>query len=358
MSLTNPAETSSSILSFFKVEKLKLDFQPNNFINLSSSLTVPEFMNVNISILPFSAVLFSATGEKFVECSCSELSISGREQQHISPSFGFHLSDTLQSADSMGELIRDIVNTGRGLVSIGRIAFKGPSSDLAGLNRLFEIIKVNIPLEKIFGSSSQSTAGTPLLDLELLNAAFSVSENSISAKTNWQLISLIPLEANLPFLAIRMGLDDVDAAELFIPNIATKLGLTSIVNQISLLFSTNSLLPGKIASAFNSLRGSSTGIEAVFQGIQFGPSKELSYTLFNRINLHVPIHLQFNSGPSNLFHFKLPQAVKDFGLNTIRPRINKMDISVAPQSSCVLAADISFINSLPFTLDLSFSSLL
>lgn len=121
----------------------------------------------------------------------------------------------------------------------------------------------------------------PLLGLSLLGGRVTVADDTITISLDIDAKSLLPIEAALPFLSLRVGIDEGDAIKLSVYGLELKAGVNRVENTVELTFSKDPSLPGKMGQLVGSfLNGTLIENELLVQGARFGPRSEESYGMF------------------------------------------------------------------------------
>lgn len=292
----------------------------------------------------------------------------------------------------MGEIVRKAVMGIESFVSIGKLQFDGP--DMGAMNRLFTIIRVRLQVDtllypndgpSIFVSPAINKMGVesatdeslqPMLDLSVLGGSISVVDSSVVLCVELDSTSLLPIQASLPFLNLRVGIDDVDGFSLSIKGLELKNGSNSLSNTIELTFGNDATLPEKLGRVVNSiLTDSLVTNDIVIQGLRLGPSEADSYGishvyqhsigLFDKLNIRIPGFIlaaipDIINGPSknettrSILKLNLPPEFDSLDFSSLKPVINGLDIVTLPSSTLQLGLGAFLFNPLPFSLNISY----
>jgi hypothetical protein len=145
-----PATFLSPLVGLLDIKELKVDVQGNHTILIQPTLSIPPIIAVEISILPFTAILSGDNGQSLVTISMDEIILStDKGIQQISPSLRLYLDSSELGAKTMGDIVRKAVFGRPSYMSIGNVEFEGPSGT-AGINRLFSLVRLRLPIHSLF----------------------------------------------------------------------------------------------------------------------------------------------------------------------------------------------------------------
>ncbi|KAJ3074291.1 hypothetical protein HK102_005822, partial [Quaeritorhiza haematococci] len=333
MSLTDPGGLLNTVGSTITLDSLNILTHPNNTIDINPILHFSNFINFDIDLTPFTAVISSDAGVPLITALVPEIKLKGPGDLWTGPRLRLVLQDSEEAAVAAGKVVSTALLAVPSYFALGQISFNpryiaDPSgvqrnrtiNEMAGLNRLFSILRVRVPLTKLFfnqialplftldsarpktpgaGGAARPGAparklhkrapGDPLLGLTLDYAELNATERGLTLRADTSISSSLPIFADLPFVALRVGLADGDFVRLVI----TGLGISNVTKTlqigVDLSFSPDERVPGRAADLVNAvLNGSIPTTDLVVQGLRLGPSEANSYGLFDRLNLTVP----------------------------------------------------------------------
>lgn len=369
MTLSSPQQTGSSLKNAFIMDDLKIDLLPNNLITVKPTVTIHKFIPAEINLAPFSFQILSDDGLNLMNVAVDAINLNGTGKQTLSPQISIELNSTIPSAVAVGQVAQKLSSLSSAIIAIGNVKFNGPAGEIDGLNRLFSIVRVRIPLDKVLfpkyavkssrfdvapanahlKAADEILAHSPEfdLDMKLSEGDISVTENGVSLLLNYDIVSYLALDTSIPFLSLRVGIDDIDAIRVDLKDLSIHKGSQSVSNSLDLIFSRDKQLPSKVESIVSNLRaGTLVDNNIIIQGLKFGPSEAESYILFDHLNAAIPGlslpsiprmimgNTTDSTKPKSKFNFDFDQdTLKSmFNLETLDPKIGVLDISTAPSA--------------------------
>jgi hypothetical protein len=383
MTVSEPSDAAFSILSYFNFVDIKVALEEENTIRASPNVTLTGFIDAKVRIAPFTAGILSESDRSLANVSVDAISFEGELAQSLTPGIALSLSDDVEAADDVGSLLRKMVYNSKSLLGIGNIVFQGDAEEYAAMNRLFQIVRIQIPLQKIIwkgdgpsiligpapgNAPGAQSASIPSIDLSLIDGSLSLTDqSSVAASLKWELASTLPFELILPYVALRLGLNEIDAVKLSVEGLALKKGDRELNTDVDLAFGDDPLLPSLVVEVVDVFSGGLSASLLVVQGLRFGPSEDSCYGLFDRINLGVPLALipsllkmgsddssVASSGGGSFFKLNLPPSLSSFNFASLEPLIRSVDLATIPNASLQLESILAFTNILPFSLDAPF----
>ncbi|KAJ3386770.1 hypothetical protein HDU92_002311 [Lobulomyces angularis] len=394
MTMSNPS-SAGSLLGDLAINDLSVAMAVNNTINIQPNITIPAFLKAKVNVMPFTAAISDDNGVKLIDLSLGAISLTGSGPQTLAPPIKLVLNPAPEAAAALGKVGQNLISVQPAYLSVGKIEFQslaGKADNLSGLNQMFSVLRIRIPLLKLVDKSpgpkfliapgnskateNDAKALPPKILLSLIGGGISATGNSIIIKLDSTLASLLPVQASIPYLALRLGLDKIeDAVKVELTGLALKKGSHALNNTLEITFGSNNQLPPKFANIINSfLKKEEIKTDIVIGGLRFGPSKPDSYGLLDNLNIVIkPITLKTltavlaappapGAAPkAPLFKFNLPPSIADFKADaiatTLNPVLQSLDISTEASKSLKLGTSLSFTNPFPLSLDVPYVGL-
>ncbi|KAJ3222530.1 hypothetical protein HK099_002203 [Clydaea vesicula] len=394
MTMSNPS-SAGSLLGDLAINDLSVAMAVNNTINIQPNITIPAFLKAKVNVMPFTAAISDDNGVKLIDLSLGAISLTGSGPQTLAPPIKLVLNPAPEAAAALGKVGQNLISVQPAYLSVGKIEFQslaGKADNLSGLNQMFSVLRIRIPLLKLVDKSpgpkfliapgnskateNDAKALPPKILLSLIGGGISATGNSIIIKLDSTLASLLPVQASIPYLALRLGLDKIeDAVKVELTGLALKKGSHALNNTLEITFGSNNQLPPKFANIINSfLKKEEIKTDIVIGGLRFGPSKPDSYGLLDNLNIVIkPITLKTLTAvlaappapgavpKAPLFKFNLPPSIADFKADaiatTLNPVLQSLDISTEASKSLKLGTSLSFTNPFPLSLDVPYVGL-
>ena len=262
-------------------KNLDLKLEPNSLL-VNPKIQIPRLVDADITIEAF--VITASSGVQLFDLSVDPIHFNGRDINTLDPKIIIRLNETLESSKAAGSLIKGAILAQPSILDIG-LQFAGDG----GLNTLFSILKLSIPIDKLLWDKPTATLSAKAqsinsstdatINWRFLNGGLNV-DDCIRISINSFIKILFPVNVAIPYFAIDVGLDDIEALKLSIEGLNLAANADAANNlAVSARFGGDSKLPLKLATLLNAFFTSKPDIpgDLVIKGIT-----SINDRIFNR----------------------------------------------------------------------------
>ncbi|KAJ3185781.1 hypothetical protein HDU85_001144 [Gaertneriomyces sp. JEL0708] len=369
--------SASSLTEQFKLNNLDVDANSNNTLTIRPKISLKAPFPAKVDIQPITIQLQSPEDKTaFVAVALPAINLDSTQNDQVDLDLGvsitFDNSPVAQTAIS--GIAQKFVNGLDSAIRIGGITIGDKTPTAQSVNTLTTLLAFTVPLQ-LANSATTSNEGNStdaagvgsesiISSFNLGNASFALTETGFDLGAFTSLNLTLPVRVNLPFAALRVGVDEKDLAGFQMENFTLAQGFQDVILALNGRLSNDPETGNKLNSIFSELfaesdTGNKTTSKLVFQGFQFGRSSAEAVTLFDKLNVAIPTSLVKpfvagiggNAGSSSPTPSNSPFG--NISISSINPKLNSASLTTTG-SGINIASNAGFTVPLPLSVSAPF----
>ncbi|KAI8907061.1 hypothetical protein DFJ77DRAFT_188322 [Powellomyces hirtus] len=296
------APSSSALMNILNIKGIDVQLQPNSTILINPSVTIKSPFDAQIKVAAITGSISANSATQLVSFQLPAIEIKGTQEQNLNLPIQLVFASSAEAQVAVSQLTNKVLAKDVAVLQLGQIKIGGQQQ--TGLNNLASIVSIPIPLDGalLYGDSKPATGVTPapastgslIKDFILNNASFALSETGFNAGVKARFSQSLPISIQVPYVAIRMGVDDRDLVGLNVNGIGLSQGPQALSLSADGTIATDPAVGDKLTSIANQLKNATPDPSAsklIFQGFEFGASRAEAFTLFKAMNATIPVAL-------------------------------------------------------------------